>query len=284
MQKEHLTMIQQMDTMKQRMQLAEERQKQTVSFLAKVLQNPAFLDHLRQWKEKGEAVSTRIKRKFLKQSKANQSEPASPCEGQIVKYKHTLDGVISSSMNRVMDTSAQELLEEDYFLGGMEDKLGLDENSREFFGTSDETGVRIPAFVDSSDALFKGKYVMSSPMDTSVAAPDFFVTLPEDVSQEEIFLDSMSSETERITLQEGTWNVDFSAVASLLNPGSDIWNDLLGKDAQELDNEAGSSTSWNIGLQEGGEFEIDKLVGDESSYGGCQDQAGLEDSQKNMNS
>ncbi|CAN6238289.1 unnamed protein product [Urochloa humidicola] len=55
-----------MSTLNHRLESAEDRQKQMVSFLAKLLQNPGFVRQLKLQREQKEIDSTRVKRKFLK--------------------------------------------------------------------------------------------------------------------------------------------------------------------------------------------------------------------------
>ncbi|CAL4969058.1 unnamed protein product [Urochloa decumbens] len=62
---EHRQTIEQMSTLNHRLESAEDRQKQMVSFLAKLLQNPSFVRQLKLHREQ-EIDSTRVKRKFLK--------------------------------------------------------------------------------------------------------------------------------------------------------------------------------------------------------------------------
>ncbi|KAF2945095.1 hypothetical protein DAI22_02g192300 [Oryza sativa Japonica Group] len=66
LKQEHLQTIEQMSTLNQRLESAEDRQKQMVSFLAKLLQNPTFLRQLKMHRQQKEIDSTRVKRKFLK--------------------------------------------------------------------------------------------------------------------------------------------------------------------------------------------------------------------------
>ncbi|CAL4887579.1 unnamed protein product [Urochloa decumbens] len=63
---EHRQTIEQMSTLNHRLESAEDRQKQMVSFLAKLLQNPSFVRQLKLHREQKEIDSTRVKRKFLK--------------------------------------------------------------------------------------------------------------------------------------------------------------------------------------------------------------------------
>ncbi|TKY53047.1 Heat stress transcription factor A-3 [Spatholobus suberectus] len=71
----------------QRLQSAEQRQKQMVSFLAKLFQNPAFLAHLRQKKEQREIDSPRVVRKFVKQHQHEAGTAETLKEGQIMRYQ-----------------------------------------------------------------------------------------------------------------------------------------------------------------------------------------------------
>ncbi|KAK8468094.1 hypothetical protein PHAVU_007G223401 [Phaseolus vulgaris] len=68
----------------QRLQSAEQRQKQMVSFLAKLIQNPAFLARLRHKKEQREIDSPRVVRKFVKQHQHESGTVETLQEGQIV--------------------------------------------------------------------------------------------------------------------------------------------------------------------------------------------------------
>ncbi|KAF3320773.1 heat stress transcription factor A-3-like protein [Carex littledalei] len=67
LQQDHMTTIQQMSSLNQKLQTAEERQKQMVSFLAKILRNPNMLAQFRIHQEQ------RHRRKFLKHPKQGQS-------------------------------------------------------------------------------------------------------------------------------------------------------------------------------------------------------------------
>jgi heat shock transcription factor len=66
LKQEHRQTIEHMSTLNHRLESAEDRQRQMVSFLAKLLQNPSFVRQLKLHREKKEIDSTRVKRKFLK--------------------------------------------------------------------------------------------------------------------------------------------------------------------------------------------------------------------------
>ncbi|TVU29890.1 hypothetical protein EJB05_21481 [Eragrostis curvula] len=66
LKQEHRQTIEHMSTLNQRLESAEDRQKQMISFLAKLLQNPTFVRQLKLHREQKGIDSTRVKRKFLK--------------------------------------------------------------------------------------------------------------------------------------------------------------------------------------------------------------------------
>lgn len=66
LKQEHRQTIEHMSTLNDRLESAEDRQKQMVSFLAKLLQNPSFVRKLKLHREQKEIGSNRVKRKFLK--------------------------------------------------------------------------------------------------------------------------------------------------------------------------------------------------------------------------
>ncbi|KAJ4764793.1 Heat stress transcription factor A-3 [Rhynchospora pubera] len=77
LQQDHLTTIQQMSSLDQKLQSAEERQKQMVSFLAKILRNPNLLAQFSIHQEQ------RHRRKFLKHNQLGQSSFFSAPQPQI---------------------------------------------------------------------------------------------------------------------------------------------------------------------------------------------------------
>ncbi|XP_058729550.1 heat stress transcription factor A-3 isoform X3 [Vicia villosa] len=84
LQKQQRATAHQAGNVNQRLQSAEQRQKQMVSFLAKLFQNPDFLARLKQKKEQKDIESPRVRRKFVKQ---HQNEEESLKDGKIVRYQ-----------------------------------------------------------------------------------------------------------------------------------------------------------------------------------------------------
>ncbi|KFK24845.1 hypothetical protein AALP_AA8G032000 [Arabis alpina] len=86
LQQQHRGTARHVDTVNQRLIAAEKRQKQMLSFLAKLFQNPSFLGRLKNLKGGGEREalgSEKARRKFIKHKQPQDS----PTGGNIVKYE-----------------------------------------------------------------------------------------------------------------------------------------------------------------------------------------------------
>ncbi|XP_058087324.1 heat stress transcription factor A-3-like [Magnolia sinica] len=292
LQQEHLTTVNQVDRMNQRLQAAEQRQKQMVSFLAKVLQNPVFLTHLQHQKEQHEIAAMRVKRKFLKQQQAGHSNQGSSMEGQIVRYKPSL-GDTTTSMTALQDVgpdAGKQL--PDYLLQDMVGKLGLDavsgaeaqiggftsdEIEQEFTEASNQIGVEGSRLstVDPSDVHFKQKNVLSSHTDVSSSSSEYFISFPEELSQDKMPLVFMSPAIEGIIKQEDIWSMGFDAGASQPSSSHDVWGNILSSDDQELAFSAGLCNFGDLGSRKPEEgSRIDKWMGDESSFDDLETQLG----------
>lgn len=84
LQQQHKGTARHVDTVNQRLKAAEQRQKQMLSFLARMFQNPGFLERLKNLKGGGGALgSEKTRRKFIK----HQQPQDCPTGGKIVKYE-----------------------------------------------------------------------------------------------------------------------------------------------------------------------------------------------------
>ena len=90
LQQQHRETIQHMEAVNEKLQAAEQKQKQMVSFLAKVFHNPAFLARL-QPKDQLSIMSPRTAKKFMKHQQTEQAMLSLSEAGQIVKYRDDLD-------------------------------------------------------------------------------------------------------------------------------------------------------------------------------------------------
>ncbi|OVA17859.1 Heat shock transcription factor [Macleaya cordata] len=275
LQQEHRGRAHQVEAMKQRMEVAEQRQKQMVSFLAKVLQNPVFLTRLQQMKEQREIASPRVKRKFFKQQPLDESKLATSMERKIVKYKPDLGDLATSSVLQDIEPVTDKQLTGD-LLEAMVGKLGLcaahtqgqignvvsDELGQELVGASGQMGMDTLGL--GSLGCEKGKEVVR--VQPEVGA-DYFVSSPEDLVKEKSFPDFMSPTIESIIKQEDIWGMGFDTSFSMPTSGHEIWGDLVDYDAQELGVTAGLSNLWDQGLQEvAGGSGSNMWPGDESSF------------------
>ncbi|KAF3503322.1 hypothetical protein F2Q69_00045720 [Brassica cretica] len=117
------------DTVNQRLKAAEQRQKQMLSFLAKLFQNPGFLDRLKSLKGEGGGLGfKKARKKFIKHS---------PTGGEIVKYEaddwerllmseeEDTENILPSNQGmtstdpkgkNLMNPSGEETMNQDYFL------------------------------------------------------------------------------------------------------------------------------------------------------------------------
>ncbi|XP_048503807.1 heat stress transcription factor A-2e isoform X3 [Beta vulgaris subsp. vulgaris] len=86
LQKQQRGTAQGVERVKDKIQASEQRQKQMISFLAKILQNAVFVDRVNQMKEQRTLVSPRTKKKFLKQKQQEAGSSGTPV-GQMVRYR-----------------------------------------------------------------------------------------------------------------------------------------------------------------------------------------------------
>lgn len=128
LKQEHRQTIEHMSTLNQRLESAEDRQKQMVSFLAKLLQNPTFLRQLQLHRQQKEIDSTRVKRKFLKHVQHGHTD-----SGESSSH-HTGESGLELPAYSLMPPDAHDiedlhnfLLEDmDLNLGMLPDNIGLD--------------------------------------------------------------------------------------------------------------------------------------------------------------
>ncbi|KAJ0973458.1 hypothetical protein J5N97_021417 [Dioscorea zingiberensis] len=189
LKQEHLTTVQQMDSLNKRLQSAEMRQKQMVTFLAKVFQNPEFLGQIRKQKAHREILSARAKRKFLKQH-SSKSDSDKSLE-QIVNYGRCAANVSLSSSQLGFQSDLSKKLQDD-FLEGMVDKLGLEPSTQGLLVVPEHARLEMaPSSLDSNACTFKGKDPVTFQIDDSFEATEYYVSFPEDISPEKIFSETI---------------------------------------------------------------------------------------------
>ncbi|XP_014511066.1 heat stress transcription factor A-3 [Vigna radiata var. radiata] len=266
----------------QRLQSAEQRQKKMVSFLAKLIQNPAFLARLRQKKEQREIDSPRVVRKFVKQHQHETGTAETLQEGQIVRYQPDWTNIgMSSESPKLSPVSieqsphylSQGLAGE--MIGGAQDLTVQIQN----IVTDDLASVhRITSPQEtmigegsSEDLLFKGKSVMSPSLELP---PDYFTSFPEVLTQEKGFQDFSALGAEDIIKLEDIWDSGLNLSGAGSSCGNELWgNPMNYEHVQEfgITSDMSESDIWDIGS---GSLGIDKWPGDEPSVGELDDQSG----------
>ncbi|KAF9598700.1 hypothetical protein IFM89_029950 [Coptis chinensis] len=288
LQQEHRGSAYCMEKMKQRLDAAEQRQKQMISFLARLLQNPVFLARLQKMNEQKEIASPRVKRKFVKHLQVDHSEPDSTVEGRhIVKYGPCVDNKHTSltmeDLNQMPDRQLSGQLLQD-----MVERLGLngkglhsqvenmarDELEQGFVGASTHMKLCEPWLkpVGYEDTL-KGKNVASPQAEVG---PDYTVSLPEDLlSKGKIFAEFMSPGEVGIAKKEDIWNMDIGSIG-LDTSSHDVFADLDNYDDHELGAMGEFSKLWDLGPHQAAEnVGVDKWPADASSCNNLASQAGL---------
>lgn len=96
--------------MGQRLQSTEQRQQQMMTFLAKVMQSPAFLSQLMQQSESKQFRDTRKKRRLPKQEDDGEDGSQSASGGQLVKYAPGFNESFYSTFLQILNSNQEELL------------------------------------------------------------------------------------------------------------------------------------------------------------------------------
>jgi heat shock transcription factor len=290
LQKQQSGTVHDVQSVNQRLQAAEQRQKQMVSFLAKLFQNPAFLARLKQKKQQGEIGSSRMKRKFVKHQQHQHALPESSMEGQIMRYMPdwrniTLSSVVPDTSPASIDQSPDYLSEGMVGLGLGSEAMPLPEIvAPDEFAISDELGlgqgfIKTPeqvgegqSSVQFEDPKLKGKIDMSP---QNEAGLEYFVSFPEDLGMEKSFPELSSPGMERIVKQEDVWSLAFNTSAGMSSSSNVPWDNFFGYDMPELGSTGGFSDIWDIGSgQAGGGLSMDKWLADESPVDESDSQAG----------
>lgn len=260
---------QQVTTVNRRLQSAEQRQKQMISFLAKLLRNPEFLFRLQKKKEQKDIDSPRTKRKFVKQHKHEADGFTPPMEGQIVKYQSDWESLARSSTALDLNPGLPEGPFA-YLLEGVFGELGSIPESMPNFqfknvSSSDVIASKELAFhhgivkpteelrrVEASnmsmeDQHFKGKSIESPPESN----PDYFLSLTEDILQ------SSHQETGSVIKPEEIWNAYLNVDAGSSGSSNELWSNPVGFEDPFLQVSSRLSTIWDLGSQQAGDSGTD---------------------------
>ncbi|KAL0925382.1 hypothetical protein M5K25_003707 [Dendrobium thyrsiflorum] len=298
MKQEHLVTVKQMDKMNCRLQSAELRQKQMMSFSIKVLRNPVFLMQLKQKSNLREIASTRSFKRSVEQGQVSYVNESTT--QQIVKYGQNFCDPGSTFVLQGLESSSEIQLA-DQLLQDMSGKLDLDVNVLD--GSSNKPFEIVePSF--NPNASFKGKNIMISKEDASLGSSEEYSskimvmepTSPlnesfieqdlqintfngksageiqggmtchanclespvNDVSQEPMLFNSVKRG--EIACKEEFWDVDFEAGGSFIS-AHDMWDNLVCSNPVVPGDGIGLSEMWDFGLQLDEDFDFDKCFG-----------------------
>ncbi|MCL7041626.1 hypothetical protein MKW94_021538 [Papaver nudicaule] len=272
--REHQARAEQVEIMEQRMAVAEQGQKQMVSFLAKVLQNPVFLSRLQLMKEQREITSHKVKRKFIKQQSVDGCKVASSVEGKIVNYEGKF-GHVASSVLPDIEEPATDKHPTDRSIDDMVGKLELGATHKQVQVWNVVANSLVQEPVDASDhmgmetldlgslACQGGKEVLK---DQPEVCAEPFVSFAEGLAKVETFPDFMSPGVESIIKEEDIWSNGFEISFGLPTTTDGIWGDLANFDPLELQVIGGYSNLWNQESEAAGGSGSNIWAGDEPSF------------------
>lgn len=276
--------IQHVEAVNEKLQAAERRQKQMVSFMAKLFQNPDFLDRLKQMKEQKQITSPRTMRKFLKHQPHEPGKAESSLEGQIVKYRPNYHDLATPSATPQFDPLAIEQLPEFTFQGKGEN-IGLQSDNvpfqigdiaademvlaSELLTISEPSGGGFSS-QGTEDTLCKGKIVVPPGVN-----PQYFVTTPDDLAKEKNFPGYSSPGIESMLKEQEPWSMDFEAGAGFSSSSNEIWGNAVNYEIPELMVSSGLSDIWNLGsLPAAGISGAEMWPDDESPFSKPDDEVG----------
>lgn len=267
--------VQQMETVNEKLQAAEHRQKQMVSFLAKVFQNPTFLDRLQQMKEQGKITSPRTMRKFIKHQPHDPSREESSMEGQIVKYRPDFQDRAtyfeSSDFNPFAD---QQLPETGLGAEAMSSKGGTVASegltmAHELLKSPDQV-IEGASNFNPEDSHFKGKNIASPQLEVM---PEYFSSFPEELGKEKNIAGFSTPGIDSMVKEEEVWSMGFEASAGMSSAGAELWGSLSNY-VPDFGVSSGLSDLWDIDpLQAAGSSGVDNWPDDESPFGQSENQA-----------
>ncbi|CAN6719788.1 unnamed protein product [Malus baccata var. baccata] len=266
-----------MKVVNQRLQSAEQRQKQMVSFLTKMLQNPAFVARLQKTGQK-DIGSLRVRRKFVKHQQHELGKSDSDMEGQIVKYQpawrnqtisptapdsnpvpfeqspHYPSQVTTGKLGWDAESTAFQ------FVDAALDELAITQG---FLETPEQEGEGASSMV-TEDPFFKGKSVLSPQQE---ANPEHYVSFEEDLVKDRTFPELFSPGMESMIKQEDIWSMNFDVSAGMSTSMNELWCNPINYDVPEVGLTGGLLDVWDIDpLQEAGGLGINKWPAHESAF------------------
>ncbi|KAJ0973452.1 hypothetical protein J5N97_021411 [Dioscorea zingiberensis] len=263
LKQEHLTTVQEMDSLNKRMQSAEMRQKQMVTFLAKL----GFQSD----------VSKKLQDDFL-EGMVNKLGLEPSTQGLLVVPEHARLEMAPSSL----DYNACTFKGKDHVTFQMDDSFEATEyyvsfpediNPEKFFSETKVPSGEDPGASDSPIFIFEGHNTSSGGIDMQ--------SFPECVAQGKGFTDAATSAADFIMGDVEAWDVSLEIGGSSICYGLDLWASL-DQNGSELEGVAGPSALWDPVLQTIDEgLQIDEFLSVDSTSHQSESQAGLLDEDSN---
>lgn len=259
--------IQQMESVGEKLQAAEHRQKQMVSFLAKVFQNPGFLGRLRETKEQRQITSPRAMRKFVRHQQQELGEmDKSSIDGEMVKYIPDLHGCftmspIAPTLDAVAVTAEKLAVQETERSQGLDSEHVPSQTADGLImgcGVRRRTPEQIPR-QGTDDPLFKGKDIVALPPPEVV--PEYSVSFPDGLAKGKSIPDP---EFESMVKEEELWGMGFEVGPGMSSSSNELlWGNISNYEIPEV----GVSSDWELGsLQAAGGSGVERWPGDESPF------------------
>ncbi|KAI4310484.1 hypothetical protein MLD38_035460 [Melastoma candidum] len=225
----------------QRIQAAEQKQKQMVSSLAKLLKNPSFVERLKERKERKKIGAFKSKMKFLEHGQTGLDEVNHSTEGQVAAHGYNW-GSPGDPSGLILEDPCRTGVPEHF----SEDWIGMQRGSeavpsqagdflwRDSFLPHDSSSVQgyfqnPPLFAEGSsiaaawDPNGKTPIISSEPW----TAPEYFVSFAEELEDRGSF-SGFSAGFESIVKQEEMWSImGFDGSANMPSPGGgEIWDNI----------------------------------------------------------
>ncbi|CAN4117218.1 unnamed protein product [Withania somnifera] len=252
--------VQQMEAVNEKFQAAEHGQKQKVSFLAKVFQNPTFMARLQQMKEQGKIPSPRTMKKFTKHQPHDRGREESSMEGQRVKYRPDFQDLATCFESSDFSPFVVQQLQEP--------GLGAETISSKG-GTVASEGLTVAHELLQS-SHFKGKNVASPQLEVM---PEYFASFPEELGKEKNISGFSASGIGSMVKEEEVWSMGFEASAGMSSTGPELWGSI-GNCVPDFGVCSGLSDLWDIDpLQAAGSSAVRKWLDDESPLDQSENQA-----------
>lgn len=255
----------QMEAVNKRIKAAEQRQKQMISFLAKLFQNPAFIARLREQKEQGDIKASNTRRKLVRHQPYEPGKADLAVEGQIVKYKRDWSNLTIPSVEQ---QSPGDLFE------GLASLNPTPVMPQEYMDVSKQVGEEASSHGKSeNDPYLKGKNVVIDPQ--LEVSPGYLVSFPEDLVMEEKNVAGFSSPgMENFVKQEDLWSMGFDTGGVVSGTGNELWGNLADTDVADLGISGGFSDIWDLSSLNAGGSGVDLWPAGETPSDEPESQAG----------